>query len=193
MNTLKIKPRTGLLILMIVSAGAWRLLVSGGHTPLGNFTPVGAIALFGGCYFADKRQAYLTTLLTLWISDVFLSYFVYFHEWRFVYDGFLITYGSFALMVWLGSWIRKVSVKNVLFAGIGAALTHWLITDFAVWMDGRLYPQTIQGLITCYAAAIPYMKNMLIGNLVFSAILFGLFELAQRKFPVLQTTKPLHA
>lgn len=184
-----INPRTGVLALMVVSAGAWRLLFTSGHSSLGNFTPIGAMALFGGCYFAEKWKAYLIPILTLWLSDLFLSYFVYYHKLVFFYDGFLITYGSFALMVMMGSFIRKVNIKNVVIAGVSAALLHWLITDFGVWMDGRLYPKTVEGLITCYVAAIPYVKNMLVANLLFSGVMFGVFEFAQKKYPQLQLSQ----
>jgi len=186
MNKTLINPRTGVLAAMILSAGAWRLLITSGHSPLTNFTPIGAMALFGGCYFAERWKAFLVPILTLWLSDLFLSYFVYFHEWKWFYDGFLITYGSFALIVLMGRLIKKVNVKNVLLMSALAALTHWIITDFAVWMDGRLYPKTIEGLVTCYVAAIPYVENMLIGNLLFGAIMFGAFEWAQKKYPRLQ-------
>jgi hypothetical protein len=193
MNNPLINSRTKVLALMILSAGAWRLLISSGHSPFSNFTPVGAMALFGGNYFSDKWKAYLFPLFTLWLSDVLLSYFVYFHEWRLFYGGFLWTYSSFAFMVLIGSRIQKASAKNIVMAGIAAALIHWIISDFGVWMGGRLYPKTWEGLLTCYIAAIPYMKNMLIGNLVFGGIMFGIFESAQRKFPSLQLTQPLHA
>jgi hypothetical protein len=188
-----INPRTSVLILMILSAGAWRLLVSSGYTPFSNFTPVGAMALFGGCYFSDKWKAYVLPLFTLWLSDVLLGYFVYFHEWHLFYSGFWWIYGSFILMVMMGTFMKKATVKTVLLAGISAALMHWIISDFGVWIGGHMYPKTIEGLIMCYAAAIPFMKNMLIGNLVFGAIMFGIFELAQRTFPILQVRKTLHA
>ncbi len=171
-----INPRAGLLVLMILSAGAWRLLVSNGSTSLANFTPIGAMALFGGCYFAEKWKAFLVPIMTLWLSDLFLNYFVYYHEIRFFYDGFLWTYGSFALMVMMGTYIKKVNVKSVLFAGISAALLHWIISDFGVWMVGHLYPHTFQGLVTCYVFAIPYLTNMIIGNIAFGGIMFGAFE-----------------
>ena len=178
-------PRTGLLASMIITAGTWRPYADGCHAPSTNFTPVGAMALFGGCYFAERWKAFFFPLLTLWISDILLSYFIYFHEWRLFYDGFFVTYGSFALMVVMGTFMKQVNIKNVLMASVIAALSHWIITDFAVWLDGRLYPKTLEGLITCYTIAIPYMKNMLLGNLLFSAIMFGAFEFAQKKYPVL--------
>jgi hypothetical protein len=186
MSKTQINPRTAVLALMIFSAGIWRLVISSGHSPLTNFTPIGAMALFGGCYFADRWKAFLLPLLTLWLSDLLLSYFVYFHEWKWFYSGCYITYGTFALTVLMGRYMKKVNVKNILLFSVSAALLHWLITDFGVWMDGRLYPKTAEGLFTCYIAAIPYMQNMLIGNLLFGSILFGLFEWAQKKFPHLQ-------
>ena len=185
MKTL-IHPRNGLLALMILSAGAWRLLISAGHSPLTNFTPIGAMALFGGCYFTDKWKAFMLPLLTLWLSDLLLSYFIYYHEWKWFYDGFLWTYGSFALMVIIGNYIKKVTIRNVVLAGLTAAIVHWAITDFGVWLDVNIYPKNVQGFIACYVAAIPYIKNMLIGNLVFGAIMFGSFEYVQNKFPQLQ-------
>lgn len=184
-----INPRNGVLAVIIVAAGVWRLLVSAGHTPLSNFTPVGAMALFGGCYFRDKWKAYLVPILTLWLSDLFLSFFVYYHELRWFYEGFLWTYGSFALMVVMGMFIKKINIKSVAIAGVSAAVAHWVITDFGVWIGEQLYPKTMEGLIICFTVAIPYLKNMLISNLIFSAVMFGVFELAQRKFPVLSLQK----
>ncbi|MEO6904053.1 MAG: DUF6580 family putative transport protein [Bacteroidia bacterium] len=186
-----INPRNGILTLMILLGGAWRLLISNGASSLANFTPIGAMALFGGCYFADKGKAFIVPLLTLWVSDLLLNYFVYFHEWKLFYDGFLWTYGSFALMVVIGTYMKKATVKSVVLASVFAALTHYVISDFGVWIGGGLYPKNTQGFIACYVAAIPYLKNMLIGNLVFGGILFGTFELLQNKFSLLQLNKPL--
>lgn len=180
-----INPQNSVLALMILSSGAWRLFFSSGHSPIGNFTPIGAMALFGGCYFADKWKAFLVPILTLWLSDLLLSYFIYFHEWKLFYDGFYITYASFAFMVLMGRFIRKINVKNIFLMSVLAALTHWIITDFGVWLDGRLYPLTFEGFVACYVAALPYLQNMLIANLVFGAVMFGAFEIAKKRFPVL--------
>ena len=77
-----------------------------------NFTPIGAMALFGGCYFSDKWKAYLVPILTLWITDLALNYF-YFHQVTFFYSGFAWVYGAFALMVMVGTFIKKVNVGNM--------------------------------------------------------------------------------
>ncbi|MBI3510262.1 MAG: hypothetical protein HY064_06330 [Bacteroidetes bacterium] len=184
MKTL-IHPRTGVLAAMILTAGLWRLFISSGNSPLTNFTPIGAMALFGGCYFSDKWKAFLVPILTLWLSDLFLNYFVYYHEWRFFSEGFIFNYGSFALIVLMGRFMKKATVKNVLITTVSAAMLHWIITDLGLWLDGTMYPMNSTGFVACYVAALPFLLNMLIGNLIFGAILFGSFELAQRRFPVL--------
>jgi hypothetical protein len=188
MNT-KINLRSSLVTLIILSAAMIRILITSGHTPFSNFTPVGSMALFGGKYFSEKWKAYLFPLLTLWISDLFLNYFIYYHEWRWFYDGFYWTYGSFALTVFLASKVKKVNIKNILLVCLYATLIHWIITNFGTWMSGKLYPQTLEGLISCYTMAIPYAGYTLFGNLVFSLITFGIFELMQKKYPSLKLTE----
>jgi hypothetical protein len=181
----RIDLKTGVLSVIVLSAGVIRILMASDHSPLTNFTPVGAMALFGGCYFQNRLKAFFLPLLTLWLTDLLLNYFVYYHEWRWFYDGFLFTYSSFAFIVLIGTVIKKPNVKNVAFAGISAALLHWIITDFGVWMDGRTYPTSYTGFIVCYVAAIPYLENMVLANLIFCGFMFGVFELARIKYPIL--------
>ncbi len=178
-------PRTLLLTAMILSASLWRLIFASSHTPLHDFTPIGAMALFGGCYFSDKWKAYLVPICTLWLTDLALNYFVYYHQLTFFYQGFIWTYGAFAVMVMVGTFIKKVNIGNVLLASLVTALLHYIITDFGTWIDGRMYPLTWEGFTACYVAAIPYFLRMLEANLVFGGLMFGAFELAKKKFPVL--------
>ncbi len=190
----QINPRPFVLAAIILTAGLFRLfLASGIQTPLANFTPLGAMALFGGCYYHDKWKAYLVPLLTLWLTDIILNRFIYFHEWVFFYDGFAWVYISFALMVLIGHFIKNVTFKNVILSAVAAAILHWLIADFGVWLGGGTniltglpYTRDWNGLLTCYYLVLPFMKNMLIGNLLFSALFFGAFELLQKRFTVLR-------
>ena len=179
------KPRTGVLAAMILTAGLWRLIFSGDHTPLTNFTPIGAMALFGGCYFSDKWKAYLVPLLTLWLTDMVINTFIYNMPFTLFYSGFYWTYGAFALMVMVGTFMKKVNIGNVVLVSIIAALLHYIITDLGTWLDGRMYPLTWAGFTACYVAAIPFLKNLLIANLIFGGAMFGAFEWAQKKYAVL--------
>ena len=171
--------RTRLLISMIASASLWRIFFSSGA--LANFSPVGAIALFGGCYFLNKKIAFVATIACILISDLFLNYFIYFGELKLFYDGIFLNYFSIALIVLIGTLIKKVKFESILLCSSLAAFTHWLISDIGVWLYSPLYPKTFEGLITCFVAALPFLQNMLLGNLFFSFLLFGLFEYANNK------------
>ncbi len=81
--------------------------------PIATFTPLGAMALFGGTYFNNRMKSVLFPVLTLWMSDIILNRFVYYNEWRFFYEGFYWTYISYALMAVAAKFIiRKVTVKQ---------------------------------------------------------------------------------
>jgi hypothetical protein len=182
-------PRTVVLILIVSITAFMRVINTPGHTPMSNFTPIGTMALFSGKHFLSRWMSYIFPLLTLWISDLFVNYFVYYNEWIWFYDGFYWTYGSFALIIFLGSLIKRVNLMNVLLACVGAALLHWIISNFGVWMRGGMYPDTIEGLFACYMVAIPYMLYTLAGNIVFSLLIFGIFEWMVQKYPSLQLAR----
>lgn len=195
MSIQKINPRTTVLVLFIVLTAVLRLLNTGNNlSPLANFTPIGAMALFGGAYFNERWKGYFFPLLTLFFSDVFMMKIIYSgHSNGLLYSGWYWTYGAFAVMVLIGQYIKKVSFKSVIIAAVAAALSHWVITDLGVWMGGGIdittgkpYTSDVHGFIQCYVLAIPFMKNMLIGNLVYGSVLFGGFDFLQKRYPVLQ-------
>jgi len=197
MSLNKINFRTVVLVLMIVIAAVMRILSAGKVlSPLANFTPVGAMALFGGCYFKDRLKAYLVPLSILLLSDVIMMRTLYSeHSTGFLYSGWGWIYASFALMAMIGHFIKKVSVGNILLASAAAALVHWLLSDFGVWLGGGTdittglpYTRDAHGLMMCYWLAVPYMTNMFFGNLLYGALLFGGFELLQKRYPRLQST-----
>jgi len=171
---------------MIIAAGATRLINFNHLTGWTNFTPVGAMALFGGAYFSDKWKAFLVPLFTLFISDIALDY-LYFGKFMLFYSGALPVYIAFALMVLIGTYIKKVNVTNVVLGSIAAVLVHWLITDIDAWLQGTMYSKGIYGYGESLIAAIPFEKAMLFANLIYGTILFGGFELAKRKYAVLRT------
>ena len=198
-NNNKIDARFIVLLVFILLAGTVRLFNSFNHNPISNFTPLGAMALFGGSQFVSRWKAFAMPLLTLWLSDIVLNRFLYFHDWVFFYDGFLWVYGIFAAIVLCGKYfINRISIKNVLAAAIVASLGHWLITDFGVWLGGGTnpatglpYPKTLMGYWECLVMALPFLKDFFLGTICYSAILFGSYALAQQRFPVL--TKPVMA
>jgi len=189
MSLQKINTRTIVLILMIVGAAAMRLVSYKFPYLLSNFTPVGAIALFGGAYFTDKWKAYVVVLITLFASDILINY-LYTSKWVLWYGGSFWVYLTFAIMVFIGSLIKKATVVNVGIASLISIAIHWLIIDLP-WMYGTLYPHSLNGYGQSLVAAIPFERNMLLGDILFCAILFGGFELAKSKYTALRSKREL--
>ena len=188
MSLNKINLRNWVLALIIICAAATRFIYLGQDSVMSNFTPIGAIALFAGTYFTDKYKAYLIPLLVLFISDVFINY-SYNGQWSFFYQGFFWVYASFAFTVFIGSQIKKVNAGTVLLGAIASVLVHWLLTDIQPWLAGTMYSKGISGYFQSLIAAIPFEKNLLLGTLLYGAILFGGFELSQMKFIKLKREK----
>jgi hypothetical protein len=190
MSLQKINPRTIVLLAFIVVAAATRILFSldPGLSPIATFTPLGAMALFGGAYFQKTYKAYLFPLLTLWLGDIILNRVAYYNEWVIFYEGFYFTYGAFALMVLTGQYmIRKASAKNIVLAALVATLIHWIGTSPGCFLIAdSMYPKTWSGYFASLMAAIPYERNFLIGTLAYSGMMFGLFEWMKMKFRVLR-------
>lgn len=184
----KINLRFRVLSLMLLTAAFSRLLP---HPP--NFAPIGTMALFGAAYFSKKHIALILPILTMWLSDLVINNVIfaqYFDGFTLFYQGFYWTYGAFAVISILGFFLLKnINIKNITIASTLAALLFFLISNFGVWQSGTMYPKTIAGLAACYNAGLPFFKNTLFGNLVYSAILFGAFELAQYKYYSLRTYK----
>src|SRR5258708_6963067 len=154
MTLQKINTRNIVLILMIVAAAAIRLVSYKYPYVLSNFTPVGAIALFGGAYFTDKWKAYLVPLLALFLSDVALNY-LYSNKLELFYNGAFWTYLCFAIMVFIGSMIKKATVVSVFIASLVSVVIHWLIIDMP-WLYGNLYPPPFAGYGQSLVAASPF-------------------------------------
>jgi hypothetical protein len=190
MSLQKTNTRNTVLILMIIASVAMRLLTFKFQW-LSNFTPLGAIALFGGAYFTDKWKAYAVVLVSIFLSNIPINYLYSPTGQITLFSGSdVYMYGCFALMIFVGSLIKKVNVLNVALAGIVSVLIHWLVMDLP-WLYGTFYPHTLAGYGTSLAAAIPFEMNMVYGDLLFGTILFGGFELAKSKYTVLQDKKQL--
>lgn len=171
----KISPRFFIMAMMIFVASFVRLIP---HPP--NFAPIAAMALFGGAYFSKKSLAFAVPLLAMIVTDAVIGF----------HSSMWIVYLSFALIVLIGMlMLKNVNIKNVVLASVTASISFFIITNFGVWAFGTMYPKNITGLIECYIAAIPFIQNTLLGDLFYSGIMFGAYELIKAKFPVLLEAK----
>jgi hypothetical protein len=173
-----LKPNLLAIVILVLTAAATRLAPH-----WWNLTAVGAVCLFGGCYFNRKWAAFLVPLAALAISDVFLQ--------TFVYPGFgpnYFKYVCFAATVPLGYLLRgRERLLPVTTGAVAATALFFLLSNFEVWLSGhgRLYPRTPAGLLACYIAALPFSLNMLYGNLLFSGLLFGGMEFLKARRPAI--------
>ncbi|MDP3953258.1 MAG: hypothetical protein Q8P99_00320 [bacterium] len=140
------------------------------HAP--NFVPVGALALFAGAYF-PKRWGYGVPLAAVLATDVLIGF----------YDLKLmaVVYLSHLLGVGLGYLMRsRVNTGNVLLGAVGGAVAFFLTTNFAVWLFSSWYAHTLPGLLLAYEYGLPFFRNTLLSNLVYSGAFFGVYEFAKR-------------
>ena len=135
------------IVLLIIIFGVICRLIP--HPP--NFSPVTAIALFGGLNFSDKRIAFSIPLIVLFLSDLILGISVIN---LFVYTGFLT-------IVFLGTKIKSIKFGSIILS----SFIFFLISNFGVWIIG--YPKNIEGLILCYTMAIPFFGYSIAGDLFF--------------------------
>jgi hypothetical protein len=188
MSVLKINPRNAVLLLIIVAMAVLRIASFSGWGPLTVFTPIGAMALFGGAYFNGNIKPFAFPLLTLFISDVIVM-FVFFADSEYrtglLYSGWIWTYAAFALMTIAGKLIiRNITVTNIAIAVVVSTLIHWLVSDIGGCLAEDKFTLAVytQRLIT----AIPYELRFLGGTAIFSALLFGLFEWLQTRYTSLK-------
>ena len=167
-----LKARISVITGMILFVAGLRLLP---HPP--NFTPVLAMALFGGAYLTSKRAAFAVPLVAMLLSDLIIGP-----------DHLLpLIYGCIVLTTCLGFMLRtKKGILPVTAAAVASSVLFFVVTNFGVWAFGPFYSKNVVGLIACYVAAIPFFHTMLLGTVVYAALLFGGFTLAERAIPRLR-------
>ena len=144
------------------------------HFP--NFAPMGALALFAVAFYKRKYLALVIPGLAWGLSDLYLNNMIYNSA-----DGFtLFTADQFfslfalILIVILGKLLfKKVNAPNVMIGSLSASLIFFVVSNLGVWMQGILYPKTLQGLVECYSMALPFYRGTLVSDLIFTGVFFG--------------------
>lgn len=156
-----------LFIIMIIAAAAMRIIP---HPP--NFAPITALALYGAAAFNKRWSGIALAISAMFLSDLILGF----------HDTMHYVYGGFAIVAVIGLLLRKnISFITVPAAAIAGSLTFFFITNFGVWMQGTMYPMTYTGLVSAYAAGLPFLKNAMAGDLVYTTLMFGITALVLSK------------
>jgi hypothetical protein len=160
----------GLVILGVVA----RLLP---HEP--NFTPIAASALFAGTMLRTRGLAFAVPLAVMLISDALLGF-----------DSSpmtLVIYAMFTLPALVAYLPRRARAPGMFAPVIVAySLIFFVATNAAVWAFTAMYPHTLAGLATAYAAGLPFLPQTIVGDLFWAAVLFGgaaLVRMAPRAMP----------
>ena len=133
------------------------------------FTPVAASLLFFGAR-GPRRQAWVPLTL-LAVSDVVLTTVVY--AYPFSVDHF-VTWIWYAAVLWLGTNLREnLRPLRVIFAALASSVSFFLVSNFAVWAAWNMYPKNLDGLMMSYAAALPFFRRAVAGDLFFTCVMFA--------------------
>jgi hypothetical protein len=139
------------------------------HPP--NFVPTGALALVSGSVLGGRWIAYGVPLAAMLAADLVLG----------LHGQMLVVYGCLAVVVWLGTRLGgRRGLIPVTAASVAGSTLFFVVTNLGVWAFDGLYPHSLEGLLACYVAALPFYGNSLIADLLYSWALFGLLDWLDR-------------
>jgi hypothetical protein len=158
-----------------------------------NITPMGAIALFAGAYLLNRPLAIAVPIAALAISD--LTKTLLDPHWGFTQANVLamvFKYLGFVGVALCGQLVRReraplaAYVTSLGGAALGGAVLFFLVSNFGSWLTPEFgYERSFSGLLQCYVAGLPFFRAMLVGDLIYVPLLFGVFALAERTVPAL--------
>lgn len=170
-----------MLILIVFISSIYRIIPG---RPFGFDMQI-ALSIFAGSLFINnKKNAFLIPILGLFISD--LLYYILFKNglsnMNGFYEGQWINYLLFGIMPIVGFYINYKKITQFIIIVLSAPSFYFLFSNFFVWIGGGGYqrPKTWQGFMQCLQDGLPFYKNSLIGTLIFSIILFGIFHLINK-------------
>ena len=156
-----------ILIATIAVIALTRLLP---HPP--NFSPVVAVALFGGAALADRKLAFIVPMAAMFVADLFIGF----------HNTMVFVYLAMALVVAFGLVLATNRKPGVL---VGSAILgsgiFFLVSNTGMWWVSGAYPLSVEGLLACYVAALPFFHNTLLATVFYSALLFGIEHLLRRR------------
>lgn len=172
--TNRLFPQILIALALVATAVLSRLLID---EP--NFAAAGAVALFSGFVFRNRLLAIATPMLAMVLSDVMIGF----------YAPTLMAgvYASLALGVALGWFVRSRSERGqkawpwAAGAALVGSVMFFVLSNFFVWLGSGGYDRSLSGLTECYAAAVPFFRNTLASDAMFSAALFATHALVTRR------------
>lgn len=135
-----------------------------------NFAPIAAIAIFGGAVLPRKISIWVP-LGAMIISDAIIG----------TYDIMPVIWACYFLTALASSlWLRKPSVVKTAALTLSASIFFFIVTNFAVWFFDSMYDHTWAGLMQCYDMALPFFRNTILSDAMYTTALFALYASARQ-------------
>jgi hypothetical protein len=148
------------------------------HAGWFNFTAVGGALLYFGARRSWREMA--IPLVALMATDYYLT--VYSYQYSFRWEGYVTTWAWYLMAMALGLILLHARTTFVRVAA-GALLgptSFFIVSNYTVWAGSVMYPRTLGGLMTCYAAGVPFYRNDLLSTGLLCAVAFGVPVLLRR-------------
>ncbi len=165
------------VVLMIIAAALSRVF----FYPI-NYSPVIAMALFGGAVIKDKKFAFALPLFAMFLSDIMFEVFNVapgFWGW-----GQVVSYCILGLITVIGFRLKKLSVINIAGFSIITSVVFYFLSNSSLWLlenpTYRTYSQDFSGYISCMVAGLPFLEKGLFVDLAYSALFFGGYVLLEK-------------
>jgi len=119
-------------------------------------------AAFVAAVLVRHRLAFLAPLVIAVVSDLVLGNT---SIALFTWSAWLVVGFAALLTRSTSGWGRVGAAAGL---GLGGSLWFFFWTNFGVWFQGRgvWYPAGLDGLVASYVAGLPFLRTMLVGNLV---------------------------
>jgi hypothetical protein len=155
-----------MLVGVIMVAALLRIARDAGWLPLPpNFSPISAMAIVSGV-FLSRRFSLVLPLSAMLLSDAIIGFYSL--------PVMMSVYASFAISNVIGFWLKsRVNVRRMIGASLVGSVVFFLVTNAAVWAFQVMYPHTLSGLLQAYTAGLPFFRNTVAGDLMYTGVFVG--------------------
>lgn len=148
-----------------------------------NFTAINSIGLFGGKYL-DKKTAIVSIVFIMLFTDALLG----FYNFKIM----LAVYLSLIISAFLGQYLKNnFSLKNLSLSILASSTLFFITTNLAVFFFSGMYQLNFSGLLKCFVLAIPFYRNMFLGDLFYSTVIFGTYTMYNNSILKTQISKSI--
>ena len=181
------------VVAVILLVAGFRVARAAWWPELPNFSPLMAMAFCGGL-FLPGVAAWIVPLAALGLSDLCLAWVQEYApsgSWQFV------TLGSALVVVGLGRWLRRrgtFSLAGFLGLLVAGGVSFYLVANTAAWLANAEYAKTLAGFVQAQTIGLPgyppswvFLRNSLLGDLVFGGLILAVRFLARSEIPLHQS------